>query len=89
MTRSESSVWISVCTTPRSDTLGVDGAKVAEARVERTIPIRIALDEGLDVGLDSGTPVTLEYDVPFRYTGELAKVTIDLLGGPVEASAPK
>jgi hypothetical protein len=59
-------------------TLKVDGEKVAEGRVERTIPLRISIDEGFDVGEDSGTPVNLTYDVPFRFTGHLDKVTIDL-----------
>jgi hypothetical protein len=34
--------------------------------------------EGLDVGEDSGTPVNLNYDVPFKFTGKLDRVTIVL-----------
>jgi arylsulfatase len=30
------------------------------------------------VGEDSGTPVNHTYDVPFRFTGRLDKLTIDL-----------
>ena len=56
----------------------VDGKEVAEGRIEKTQPIRIALDETLDIGEDTGTPVNLNYDVPFKFTGELGKVTIDL-----------
>ena len=59
-------------------TLTVDGRQVAQGRIERTIPIRISLDEGLDVGEDTGTPVVISYDVPFKFTGEIEKVTIDL-----------
>ena len=59
-------------------TLAVDGRAVAKGRIERTVPIRISLDEGLDVGEDTGTPVSLSYDVPFRFTGKIDKVTIDL-----------
>ena len=51
---------------------------MAQGRIERTIPIRIALDEGLDIGEDVGTPVSTDYDVPFKFTGHLGKVTIDL-----------
>ena len=58
--------------------LTVDGRQVAQGRIERTIPIRISLDEGLDVGEDTGTPVVISYDVPFKFTGEIEKVTIDL-----------
>ncbi len=59
-------------------TLLVDGKEVANGRVEKTVPIRISLDEGLDVGEDTGTPVNLNYDVLFKFTGEIEKVTIDL-----------
>jgi arylsulfatase len=59
-------------------TLSVDGREVAKGRVERTVPIRISLDEGLDVGEDTGTPVNLDYDVPFEFTGRVQRVTIDL-----------
>jgi arylsulfatase len=59
-------------------TLSVDGKEVAKGRVDKTVPIRISLDEGLDVGEDTGTPVNLNYDVPFRFTGKIHKVTIDL-----------
>ena len=59
-------------------TLAVDGKEVAQGRIERTVPIRISLDEGLDVGEDTGTPVNLNYDVPFKFTGEIKKVTVEL-----------
>ncbi len=59
-------------------TLFVDDKEVAKGRIERTIPIRVTLDEGLDVGEDTGTPVNLTYDVPFRFTGKLHRVTVDL-----------
>jgi arylsulfatase len=58
--------------------LTVDGQDVAQGRIEKTVPIRISLDEGLDVGEDTGTPVNLNYDVPFKFTGSIEKVTIDL-----------
>jgi arylsulfatase len=58
--------------------LAVDGTAVAKARVEKTVPIRVSLDEGLDVGEDTGTPVNLDYDVPFAFTGTLNRVVIDL-----------
>jgi arylsulfatase len=59
-------------------TLSVDGKEVAKGRIEKTVPIRISLDEGLDVGEDTGTPVNLNYDVPFKFTGKIEKATIDL-----------
>lgn len=59
-------------------TVSVDGSPVAEGRIERTIPIRITLDETLDIGEDCGTPVNLTYDVPFRFEGKIENVTIKL-----------
>jgi arylsulfatase len=59
-------------------TLSVDGKEVAKGRIEKTVPIRISLDEGLDIGEDTGTPVNLNYDVPFKFTGKIEKVTIEL-----------
>jgi hypothetical protein len=59
-------------------TISVDGREVAKGRIEKTVPIRISQVEGLDVGEDTGTPINLSYDVPFKFTGKLDKVTIDL-----------
>jgi hypothetical protein len=59
-------------------TISVDDKQVAKVRVDRTIPIRIALDETLDVGEDAGTPVSLSYEVPYKFTGNIEKVTIEL-----------
>ena len=42
---------------PADIELLVDSEKVANSRVERTIPIRLSLDETLDIGEDTGTPV--------------------------------
>ena len=59
-------------------TLSVDGKTAATGRVEQTLPVRVTLDEGLDVGQDTGTPVNLSYDVPFKFNGKISKVTVDL-----------
>ena len=47
-------------------------------RIEKTIPIRISLDETLHIGEDTGTLVSEDYKVPFRFTGEIEKVTLEL-----------
>lgn len=39
---------------------------------------RVSADETLDVGEDSGAPVNHDYDVPFRFTGQLHKVIVEL-----------
>ena len=46
----------------------VDGKKVAEGRIESTLAFRISLDETLDIGEDTGTPVSEDYKVPFKFT---------------------
>jgi arylsulfatase len=58
----------------------VDGKEVAKGRIERTLPIRFCLDEGLDIGDDTGTPVAADYAdrMPFRFTGTLQRLVIEL-----------
>jgi arylsulfatase len=59
-------------------TLTVDGEKVASEHLPQTIPYRMSLDETLDIGEDTGTPVSEDYKVPFKFTGKLGKVTINI-----------
>jgi len=59
-------------------TMTVNGSKVAEGRLPHTIPIQISLGEGFDLGLDSGSAVDFTYKPPFRFTGKIEKVTVDL-----------
>jgi arylsulfatase len=59
-------------------TLSVDGNQVASEKLPRTIPYRISLDETLDIGEDTGTPVSEDYHVPFNFTGKLEKVIVNI-----------
>ena len=59
-------------------TLTVDGEKVASEHLPQTIAYRMSLDETLDIGEDTGTPISEDYKVPFKFTGELEKVTINI-----------
>jgi arylsulfatase len=59
-------------------TMTVNGDKVAEGHLERTIPIQVSLGEGLDVGMDVGSPVDFTYKLPFKFTGKIEKVTVEL-----------
>src|SRR5260370_41606909 len=66
-------------------TLMVDGQPVAQGKIERTIPFRISADETLDIGEDTGTPVSEDYQVPFNFTGDLKKVAIQLTDAALSA----
>jgi arylsulfatase len=59
-------------------TLTVDGKEVATKEFPRTIAFRMSLDETLDIGEDTGTPVSEDYAVPFKFTGEIESVTINI-----------
>ncbi len=57
-------------------TLLVDGKPVAEGAIPRTLAFRMSLDETLDCGEDTGTPVMEDYVLPFRFPGKIDKVAI-------------
>ena len=38
----------------------------------------MSIDETLDIGEDTGTPVSEDYQVPFQFTGKLRRVLIGL-----------
>jgi len=69
-----------------SGVLKVDGRSVATKRIEHTVPFIFQWDETFDIGADTGTPVDdRDYQVPFRFTGRLTKLTLELR--PVRLSA--
>jgi arylsulfatase A-like enzyme len=59
-------------------TLFVNGKSVATGRIDQTQCCIFSADEGADVGADEGTPVAAAYQVPFKFTGKIDKVTIEL-----------
>lgn len=61
-----------------SGRLMVDGKEMAAGRIEHTMPSRLSLDETFDVGEDTGTPVSENYDVPYKFTGDINKVVVQL-----------
>ena len=58
--------------------LSVDGHELSKKTIEHTIPLLMSIDETFDVGADTRTPVDDSYDVPFRFTGAIDKLTFDL-----------
>ena len=59
--------------------LKVDGNLAATSKMPHTIPFLMSIDETFDVGVDLRTPVEdKDYQVPFKFTGKLNKLTISL-----------
>ena len=65
---------------PAEVVLTVDGKEVARATVERTVPAAFTASETFDVGVDLGSPVSLDYfdRRPFRFDGTVDAVTVQL-----------
>ena len=61
-------------------TLYVDGAAVAEGRVEKTQPNIFSADETADVGIDNQTPVALGIGIgaDTRFTGNIEEITLEV-----------
>jgi arylsulfatase len=58
--------------------LSVNGKEVATGRVDKTEFMRFSADETFDVGCDTGSPVSNDYQSPFRFTGRIKKVELEL-----------
>ncbi len=56
----------------------VNDKLVATGRIDRTTPNRFSFDETLDIGEDTGTPVIDTYKVPFKFTGNIEKVVVNI-----------
>ena len=56
----------------------VDDEVVGVSQLAQTVPWRMSYVEGLNVGADTGTPVSDDYSVPFRFTGVLRRVDVEL-----------
>ena len=60
--------------------LKVDGKEIARTMVKRTVPGAFTASETFDVGVDLGSPVSLEYmeKAPFPFTGKISRVEVKL-----------
>jgi hypothetical protein len=74
---------------PTMDRLAKEGKKVAEGRLERTVPVQLSIGEGLDIGMDGGSPVDFTYQLPFAFTGTIEKVTIELKAKASDLKEPE
>jgi arylsulfatase A-like enzyme len=56
----------------------VDGKELARKTIPHTIPLLMSIDETFDVGIDTRTAVNEDYQLPFRFTGTINKLTFKL-----------
>ncbi len=65
---------------PAEVVLRVDGVEVARTTVKRTVPAAFTASETFDVGVDLGSPVSLDYfdRRPFRFDGKITSVDVTL-----------
>ena len=60
-------------------TLSLDGKTLETKAIPHTIPFLMSIDETFDIGVDTRTSVDdNDYQVPFRFTGTIAKLTYKL-----------
>lgn len=65
--------------------LFVNGKEAATGRIGHTQCCVFSADEGTDVGEDADTPVSNAYKSPFRFSGKIAKVTVEFTDVPTKA----
>jgi len=58
--------------------LKVDGKEVAHQTIEHTMPLTMQWGENFDIGADTGTPASDDYQVPFKFSGTLGKLTLKI-----------
>jgi arylsulfatase len=71
--------------------LSVDGKEVAKNSMENSTPVTFPEDETFDVGQDTRTGVAMveyRYDVPFKFTGKIGKLTFKLEPGQAAEAKP-
>jgi arylsulfatase len=65
---------------PADVVLTVDGKEVGRTTVRRTVPAAFSASETFGVGIDLGSPVSLDYfdRAPFAFNGKIDRVLIEL-----------
>ena len=72
--------------------LFVDGREVARKSIEHSTPVTFPEDESFDVGQDTRSGVAMieyRYDPPFKFTGEINKLTFKLEPDTKAATDPR
>jgi arylsulfatase len=65
--------------------LFINDKKVGEGRIDKTCPSRFGA-ENFDVGMDTGSPVSENYQPPFAYAGTIKTVEINIQPSALNAS---
>ena len=67
---------------PATVTFTVNGKQVGQGRIERSVPGTFTASETFDVGMDLGSPVSLDYHerMPFRFNGKIDRLQIRYAG---------
>ena len=65
--------------------LSVDGKELDRKTLKHTIPLMMTIDETFDIGVDTRSGVDDSYELPFRFTGTIDKLTFKL--GPSQLAA--
>ena len=64
--------------------LSVDGKELSTKKMAHSIPLLMTIDETLDIGSDTRSGVDESYELPFKFTGVINKLTYKL--GPSQLS---
>ncbi len=70
--------------TPGTGTLFINDKPVGSIELPYTMPITISIDEGLNCGRDTGSPVADAYEAPFPFTGAIDRVAVDVSGERIQ-----
>jgi arylsulfatase len=65
---------------PGRGQLYIDGKLVGQVDIPLTMPLSLGLGGGFVCGADGGSPVWDKYEPPFKFTGTLNGVTVDVSG---------
>jgi arylsulfatase len=72
-----------------SISLHLDGEKIGEGRIDRTVPVAFSIDETCDIGMESGSPVSEDYaGNGNKFTGDVSWVRFDVNGVDDDALVP-
>ena len=63
---------------PATVTLRANGKEIGTGRIEKSVPAAFTASETFDIGVDLGSPVSLDYynKAPFKFTGKINRVNI-------------